>query len=132
MMKKIILLCTIVLTLFADFHNKIYSDVCYTFVHNRRDLQPSGAKALEIRADVVNSAYITSKVVIWEREKEYNFPVLPLIEDDVIIRACRDTLESEKKSDASTFVFYATYQRAVYDHAVEALMKLAKAKQKEK
>lgn len=131
-MRKIILLCTCVITLLADFNNKTYSDVCYTFVHNRRDLQPSGEKAAQIRAEIVNRAYVTSKVVIWERENQYDFPALILIEDDVIIRACEDTLKLEKIADPSTFIFYSVYQKAVYEHTVEALMKLAKPKKKDK
>jgi len=131
-MKKIILLCTLALSLFADFNNKMYSDVCYTFVHNRRDLQPQGDKAAQIRAEIVNRAYVTAKVVIWEREGEYDFPALTFIEDDVIIKGCEDTINFEKKANPETFVFYMVYQKAVYDHTVEALMKLAKPKIKEK
>jgi len=126
-MQKIILLCVLMATLSADFNNKLYSKVCYTIAHNRVDLQPPGAKAAQIRAEIVNRAYVTSKVVVWERENHYDFPALILIEDEVIKSACEDALEAEKKAD-DNFVFYVTYQKAVYKHTVDALMKLAKPK----
>ena len=115
---------------FGDFHNKSYSDVCYTFAHNRRDLQPSDAKAAEIRSNIVNTAYVTSRVVKWEREKEVEFPALAMIEDEVIEKSCVDTLALQKTSNPDSFIFYLAYQKAVYDHTVESLMKLAKPKRK--
>lgn len=125
-MQKAFLFLVLTSSLFADFNNKIYSDVCYTFVHNRRDLQPVGEKAAQIRAEVVNRAYVTSKVVIWERESTYEFPALILIEDEVINAACRDALIAEKTANPDEFIFYAVYQKAVYKHTVDALMKRAK------
>lgn len=129
-MKQIFLLCTLALSLAADFHNQIYSDVCYTFVHNRRDLQPGGEKARQIRAEIVNRAYVTSKVVRWEREMSFDFPALPLIEDEVIIKACDDAMKLQKTSNPDNFVFYEAYQRALYIHTVDALIHLAKPKNK--
>ncbi len=128
-MQKIILLCVLIATLSADFHNKLYSKVCYTIAHNRVDLQPVGVKAAQIRAEIVNRAYVTSKVVVWEREDRYDFPALILIEDEVIKSACEDTLNVEKTANPNEFVFYAAYQKAVYKHTVDALMKLAKPKE---
>lgn len=127
-MQKILLLCALIATLSADFHNKLYSKVCYTIAHNRVDLQPAGAKAAQIRAEIVNRAYVTSKVVVWEREDKYDFPALLLIEDEVIKSACEDTLNAEKTANPNEFVFYAAYQKSVYKHTVDAVMKLAKPK----
>lgn len=127
-MQKIFLLCALMTSLSADFHNKLYSKVCYTIAHNRVDLQPTGVKAAQIRAEIVNRAYVTSKVVIWEREDRYDFPALILIEDEVIKSACEDALNTEKTANSNEFVFYAAYQKAVYKHTVDALMKLAKSK----
>jgi len=53
---------------------------------------------------------------------------LILIEDEVIKSACEDTLEAEKSANPNGFVFYEAYQKAVYKHTVDALMKLAKPK----
>jgi len=127
-MQKMLLLCILTLSLHADFNNKLYSDVCYTIANNRVDLQPKGVKAAQIRAEIVNRAYVTSKVVVWERENQYEFPGLILIEDDVIKNACSDTLTLEKTSPKEGFVFYMAYQKAVYNHTVNELMKLAKMK----
>lgn len=127
-MRNAFLLLIFSVTLFADFNNKIYSDVCYTIAHNRVDLQPKGAKAAQIRAEIVNRAYVTSKVVVWEREDQYAFPALILIEDDVIKSACEDALNAEKTANPNEFVFYITYQKAVYKHTVDALMKMAEPK----
>ncbi|HEX5709704.1 MAG TPA: hypothetical protein VFX68_00025 [Sulfuricurvum sp.] len=127
-MQKILLLCVLMATLSADFHNELYSKVCYTIAHNRVDLQPAGAKASQIRAEIVNRAYVTAKVVVWEREDRYDFPALILIEDEVIKSACEDTLNTEKTANSNEFVFYAGYQKAVYKHTVDALMKVAKPK----
>ena len=129
-MFKIALLLVFAVSAFADFYNKTYADVCYTYAHNRRDLQPPGMKADEIRSNIVNTAYVTSRVVKWEREKEVEFPALALIEDEVIEKSCVDTLALQKTSNPDTFIFYLAYQKAVYEHTVEALMKLAKPKQK--
>lgn len=129
-MLKTVLLLFLAASAFADFHNKTYADVCYTFAHNRRDLQPSGPKAAEIRSNIVNTAYVTSQVVKWEREKEVAFPVLTLIEDEVIEMSCTDALNLQKTSTPDTFVFYLAYQKAVYLHTVDALMKVAKPKEK--
>lgn len=127
-MKKIVLLCALMATLSADFNNILYSKVCYTIAHNRVDLQPVGVKAAQIRAEIVNRAYVTSKVVVWEREDEYDFPALILIEDEVIKHACEDTLNIEKTANPNEFVFYTAYQKAVYKYTVDALMKIAKPK----
>lgn len=127
-MRNILLLLIFTMSLFADFNNKLYSDVCYTIANNRVDLQPKGEKAAQIRAEIVNRAYVTSKVVVWEREDRYDFPGLILVEDDVIKNACADALKAEKTTDKDTFVFYLTYQKAVYKHTVDALMKVAKPK----
>ena len=127
-MKNLLVLLVFSMSLFADFNNKLYSDVCYTIANNRVDLQPKGAKAAQIRAEIVNRAYVTSKVVVWEREDKYEFPGLILIEDDVMKNACSDALKLEKTSPKDTFVFYLAYQKAVYNHTVDALMKLAKVK----
>lgn len=116
-------------SLMADFNNEMYSDICYSIAYNRVDLQPAGEKAARIRAEIVTRAYVTSKVVIWEREDEYDFPALVLIEDDVIKNACKDALNAKKTVNPSEFVFYAVYQKAVYKHTVDALLKLAKPKQ---
>jgi len=132
MMFKIGLLLLIAASAFADFHNKTYADVCYTFAHNRRDLQPAGQKAAEIRSNIVNTAYITSQVVKWEREKEVSFPALTLIEDEVIEKSCTDALNSQKTSNPDTFVFYLAYQKAVYLHTVEALLTVAKRNKDQK
>lgn len=129
-MFKIVLFLVFTVSAFADFYNKTYADVCYTYAHNRRDLQPPGMKAEEIRSNIVNTAYVTSRVVRWEREKVSEFPALALIEDEVIEKSCADTLALQKTSNQDTFIFYLAYQKAVYEHTVEALMKLAKPKQK--
>ncbi|HEX5623973.1 MAG TPA: hypothetical protein VFX57_06015 [Sulfuricurvum sp.] len=125
-MFKVVLFFVFAVSAFGDFNNQTYADVCYTYAHNRRDLQPPGDKAAEIRSNIVNTAYVTSKVVRWEREKEFEFPILALIEDEVIEQACMDTLTLQKTSKKENFVFYLAYQKAVYLNTVEALMKLAK------
>jgi len=129
-MFKIALLSLFAVSAFGEFYNKTYADVCYTFAYNRRDLQPTGVKAAEIRSNIVNTAYVTSQVIKWEREKEVEFPALTLVEDEVIEKACRDTLALQKTSNPDSFIFYLAYQKAVYSHSVESLMKLAKPKQK--
>ncbi len=129
-MLKIILLLLVAASAFADFNNKMYADVCYTYAHNRRDLQPPGPKAAEIRSNIVNTAYVTSQVVKWERGDEYEFPALALIEDEVMEKGCLDALDLYKKENPDTFVFYLAYQKAVYHHTVDSLMKLAKPKVK--
>lgn len=127
-MRKTLLLFLLTLSLYADFNNKLYSDVCYTIANNRVDLQPKGINAAQIRAEIVTRAYVTSKVVVWEREGAYEFPGLILIEDDVIKNACNDALTLEKTAPKDGFVFYMAYQKAVYNHTVDELMKLAKVK----
>ena len=127
-MRNMLLLFILTLSLHADFNNKLYSDVCYSIVNNRVDLQPKGVKAAQIRSEIVNRAYVTSKIVVWEREDKYEFPGLILIEDDVIKNACNDALKLEKTSPKEEYVFYMAYQKAVYNHTVAELMKLAKVK----
>lgn len=129
-MQNILLFFLLTAVSWADFHNKLYSDICYTFVHNRRDLQPQGEKAAQIRAEIVNRAYVTSSVIKWEREDEYTFPVLAMIEDEAIEQACKKSLEIEKSSDPEHFIFYMTYQKELYKQTVQLLMHKAKPKQK--